>query len=347
MMSVNVSMPVITAEGEDAVVTAWFFDEGQACTAGQLLAEVQAEKVADEVYCSTEGFVVNRVALGDPVAQGAPICQIAAFIEQAEPASVTAPAPAAASSPQVLASPAAKRVAKELGVALTGLSGSGPGGRITEHDVRASTQPTAEQMSGLRAVIARNMRAGHAETAPVTLFSTVNLGQQLPRHLTAIIVKAAAETLTDHPQLNGHRDGDTFITAATAHVAIAIQTEEGLVAPVVRDPASRTTEDVADSIKDLAERARTKSLTAADYEGASFTVTNLGGYGIDGFTPIINLPQIAILGVGAARPTPIVGMDGQVAVAYQLTLSLTFDHAFVDGTPAAGFLQQVGVSLAS
>jgi len=345
-MPLDTLMPVITAEGDEAVVTAWFVDEGQACSDGLLIAEVQAEKIADEVHASSKGYVVNRVAIGDPVAQGSPICQIVESTERPEPTSAAASPFTEASQQTVVASPAAKRLARESGLDLSGISGSGPGGRITEDDVRSAAQPARPATGGLRAVIARNMRRSHAETAPVTLFSTVNLGEQVPSNLTATVVKVVAETLADHVHLNGHRDHDVFIPAATAQVAVAIQTDEGLVAPVVRDGATRSVEEVADTIKVLAERAASKTLTSADYEGATFTVTNLGGYGIDGFTPVINLPQVAILGVGAARPTPVVDYNGHVAVAYQMVLSLTFDHAFVDGAPAAAFLQQVAVALA-
>lgn len=345
-MSIDVLMPVITAEGDVAVVTAWFVDEGQACTEGLMIAEVQAEKVADEVHASSKGYVVNRVAIGAPVAQRSPICQIVESIERPEPTSAAASPVAETPRQTVVASPAAKRLARESGVDLSVISGSGPEGRITEEDVRAAAQPARPTMGGLRAVIARNMRRSHAETAPVTLFSTVNVGEQVPSNLTATIVKVAAETLADHLHLNGHRDGDVFIPAGTAQVAVAIQTDEGLVAPVVRDAATRSVEEVAHAIKELAERAASKTLTLADYGGATFTVTNLGGYGIDGFTPIINLPQVAILGVGAARPTPVVDNDGHVAVSHQMVLSLTFDHAFVDGAPAAAFLQQVATALA-
>ncbi|MDH3397086.1 MAG: 2-oxo acid dehydrogenase subunit E2 [Acidimicrobiia bacterium] len=342
-MSIDVLMPVITAAGDEAVVTAWFVDEGQPCTEGLLIAEVQAEKVADEVNALSQGYIVNRVAIGDPVAQGNPICQIVESIEQPTPAA----APATEAPPQtVVASPAAKRLARESGVDLSGISGSGPEGRITEEDVRSAAQPARPAMGGLRAVIARNMRRSHVETAPVTLFSTVSLGELPPSNLTATIVKVVAETLADHPHLNGHRDGDLFIPAGTAQVAVAIQTEEGLVAPVVRDAAARPVEEVARAIRELAERAGSKTLTPADYDEATFTVSNLGGYGIDGFTPIINLPQVAILGVGAARPTPVFDRDGHVAIGYQMVLSLTFDHAFVDGAPAAAFLQQVAAALA-
>ena len=341
-MSVNVLMPVITHEGEDAVVTAWFVDEGGSCTEGQLLAEVQAEKVSDEVTAPGTGLVVDRVAINDPVHQGSPICRI---VETAEQSPRVEPAPTAAPprdpSTHVIASPAAKRVARELGVDLASVRGSGPGGRVTEDDVRAAATPAGETMVGLRAAIARNMRKSHAETAPVTLFSTATLGASKPDRLTARIVKAVAEVLVSHPHLNGRRNGDSFEPADNAQISLAIQTSAGLVAPVVRNAASRSIEDVAADIALLAERAEAKGLTADDFEGGTFSVSNLGSYGIDGFTPIINLPQVAILGVGAARAVPTVADDGSVSVGYQLALSLTFDHAFVDGAPAAEFLRQV------
>lgn len=345
-MAVDVLMPVVTEAGEEGVVTAWFVDDDQACKAGQLLAEVQAEKVAEEVTAPEDGFVTDRVAIGDPVPQGEPICRIVESIDASASGETTAAAPATpAARSGVRASPAAKRVARELGVDLAGIEGSGPEGRITEADVRAATSGEQDGMAGLRAVIARNMRRSHSETAPVTLFATVDLGPSLPDQLTAVIVKAVAEVLAQHPALNGTRSGDAFTPAPTAHISLAIQTDEGLVAPVVRDPASRSTDDIAVDIASIAERARSKSLTSADYEGGTFSVSNLGAYGIEGFTPIINLPQVAILGVGAARRVPAIDEDGNVVATHQMALSLTFDHAFVDGAPAAEFLRDIRLSL--
>jgi pyruvate dehydrogenase E2 component (dihydrolipoamide acetyltransferase) len=345
-MALEVLMPIITASGEEAVVTAWFVDEGQTCADGQLIAEVQAEKVSAEVEAPGAGQVVDRVAVNAPVPQGRPICRIVEPVEQ--PTSPIAAEPRTAEpepgGPRVTASPAAKRVARELRVELSDIAGSGPGGRITEADVRtAAGRPVS---SGLRAVIARNMRRSHEETAAVTLHTTVDLGDEVPNHITATIVKTVAETLADHPDLNGHRDGEVFIPADVAQVAVAIQTDQGLVAPVVRNASSRPVEEVAGVIQSLAERAASKALTAADFEGGTFTVSNLGPYGIDGFTPIINLPQIAILGVGAIRRVPVVDEAGLVSTGNQIVLSLTFDHAFVDGAPAAAFLQQIGEALA-
>jgi pyruvate dehydrogenase E2 component (dihydrolipoamide acetyltransferase) len=344
-MGVDVLMPIIGSAGEDAVVTAWFVDDGQACTAGQLIAEVQAEKVSQEIEAPEAGFVVDRVAIGDPVPQGDPICRVVASVETSDPAPDTGISQdVAASATSVRASPAAKRVARELGVDLSAITGSGPSGRITEADVR-SAGGGSQAMTGLRSTVARNMRRSHAETAPVTLFSTVRLGAEMPERLTATVVKTTAETLAEHPELNGTRDGDVFTPATVAHISVAIQTDDGLVAPVVREPASRSLEDVESGISDLADRARAKRLDTSDFEGGTFSVSNLGSFGIEGFTPIINLPQVAILGVGAARRVAGVDESGGIGAVYEMVLSLTFDHAFVDGAPAAAFLQRLRETL--
>ncbi len=338
-------MPVITEPGDDGVVTAWLVDEGGRVTAGQLIAEVQAEKVAADVHAPGDGIVRGLVAINQPVPQGAAMC---ALFEEGEAATTAPPhgSPAGATVPaaatrRVVASPSAKRVARELGVDLTTVAGTGPAGRITEADVHAAASgeaPAVAGMSGLRAVIARNMRRSARETAPVTLTTTVDVTQTAGPPVTAWVVRAAAIVLGDHPDLNGTRDGDRFTGSDTAHVAVAIQTDGGLVTPVVRDPAGASADDVAASIAGLADRARAGELATADYEGGTFTVTNLGAYGIDGFTPIINLPQVAVLGIGAVRVVPGFDGDGEVVARKVMTLSLTFDHAFVDGTPAARFL---------
>lgn len=350
-MTTDVLMPVITAPGEEAVVTAWFVDEGDACAPGQLLAEVQAEKLSAEVMSPEAGYVVDRVTVNEPLPQGSPICRVVNrvdSVEESESESAPTPAPEReAVAVRVIASPAAKRVAREAGLELAAVPGTGPGGRITEGDVRAAIRKGPEVATGLRAVIARNMLRSHSETAPVTLHSNVVLGDELPSHLTARVVKAVVEALADHPHLNGYRDDQgAFVPAPTAQVAVAIQTEEGLVAPVVRGASSRTVEELAEAVRALADRAISRKLEAEDFTGGTFTVTNLGPFGVDGFTPIINLPQVAILGVGTARRVPLVDADGIVVTGYQMVLSLTFDHAFVDGAPAAAFLQQVGESLA-
>lgn len=332
-------MPVITDEGEDGVVTAWFVTEGSSVTAGQLIAEVQAEKVADDISSPTDGVVTGLVGINDPVAQGAPICTIG------ETSEVLA---TPVEEERVRASPAAKRRARELGVDLAVVTPTGAGGRITETDVEmagAEKPPPVEEPSYLRAVIADKMRRSHAETAPVTITTQADVTDSLPDHITAWVVRTTALCLADHPQINGIRDGARFVPAETANIALAVQTEEGLTAPVVRNPAAMELDDLAKTIANLAERARSKLLDAHDFADGTFAVTNLGAYGIDAFTPLIDLPQIAILGVGAIRTVPGFAEDGSVVPRRMITLSLTFDHAFVDGAPAAAFLAAVREAL--
>lgn len=342
-------MPVITDSGDDGVVTAWFVDEGSRITAGQLIAEVQVEKVAQDVHSPCDGFVHGLVAFNEPVPQGAPICMVfdadEAQLPSASTASATAAGFPAVAAPRVIASPSAKRVARELGVDLMTITGTGPAGRVTEADVLSAlgpAEPEATEMVGLRAVIARNMRRSVQETAPVTLTTTVDVPGVTGPHITAWVVRAVAVALEDHPGLNGTRDGNRFTVAEIAHVAVAIQTEDGLVAPVVRGPAASTVDEVAAQISRLADLAHARELSSADHEGGTFTVTNLGGFGVDCFTPMINLPQVAILGVGAMRTVPRFNDAGVVVPRRLMTLSLTFDHAFVDGAPAAEFLARVG-----
>lgn len=343
-------MPVLTEEGEDAVVTAWMVDEGSRVKKGQLIAEVQGEKVALDVEAPADGVATGLVGINQPVPQGSPICRIEE-VEGSESAPPSEPAAEVESEKKAPtagtpASPAARRLARELGVSLSGISGSGPGGRITEADVRNAAGETtgtageAAGMSGLRAVIARNMRQSHAITAPVTLTTTADVTGRVPEQITAWIVRSVAVCLADHPDLNGVRDGDSFRRADSPAISLAIQTDAGLVAPVVTDPAARSLDDLHEEIARLADRARSRQLTGADYEGGTFSVTNLGAYGIDAFTPIINLPQVAILGVGAIRTVPGY-RDDELVPRQEMALSLTFDHAFVDGAPAAEFLARV------
>jgi pyruvate/2-oxoglutarate dehydrogenase complex dihydrolipoamide acyltransferase (E2) component len=347
-MAVDVLLPVVSAAGDDGVVTAWMVDEGARVKAGQLIAEMQAEKVATDVYAPADGVVRGLVAVMEAVPQGGVICRIEEPKEGA-----AEPAPPAPEPGRPMASPAARRVAAELGIDLTRLTGTGPGGRITEGDVRAAAAapgaggPDGIRLSGLRATIARNMRASHAGTAPVTITTTADVTDTVPPQITAWVVRAAALSLLKHPHLNGTADGDTFYPSTTCHVSLAIQTDDGLVAPVVRDPARRSTAEVASMIAELAERARSRRLAATDYEGGTFSVTNLGPQGIDAFTPIINPPQVAVLGVGTVRR--VAGFDsyGSVAPREQMVLSLTFDHSFVDGAPAAAFLADLRERLES
>lgn len=349
-MAIDVLMPIITEEGEDGVITAWLVEEGARVRKGQLIAEAQGEKISMDIEAPGDGIVRDLAPINVGIPQGQPICRIEEVEaeereESAAERPVTESAPASAGA-VTRASPAARRLAREAGIDLSQIEGTGPGGRVTEADVRRAMGGAGEQqtMSGLRAVIARNMRASHTTTAPVTLTTVADVTGKVPDQITAWVLKSTAVALAEHPDFNGTRDGDVFSPSETVHICLAIQTDEGLVAPVVRDPLAKSLEDLDAEVRELAERARARQLTTADYEGGTFTVTNLGAYGIDVFTPIINLPQIAILGVGAIRTVPAF-VGEEVVARQQMTLSLTFDHAFVDGAPAADFLARIRAEL--
>ncbi len=287
-------------------------------------------------------------------------------------------APRSASEPRAAASPRARRVAAELGIDWTQLSGTGAGGRVREQDVRAATGPSRSPanvspltgshgrripLTSRRRVIAQRMAASRQQTVPVTLTTKadatnlVNLRDQfkalggsgpVPSYQD-IITKLVAEALKRHPLLAGRWEEEAIVLPAEdeLHLGLAVDTDEGLLVPVLRNVGGQALPDLAAQSRRLIERARAGTLAAAEMQGSVFTVTNLGAFGVDAFTPVINLPEAAILGLGAIRREAVVLDDGQIAARQQLTLSLTFDHRIVDGAPAARFLQDVVNALAN
>jgi pyruvate dehydrogenase E2 component (dihydrolipoamide acetyltransferase) len=268
-------------------------------------------------------------------------------------------APAAVASRPAI-SPRARRVAAELDVDWTGIRGSGKTGRIRERDVRAlagqagSAIPPPAPLSPTRRTIAERMLHSARSTAPVTLTTQadatnlVNLRGQfqsagpaaanpVPGY-TDFFVKLAAVALQQQPQLNIRWENGQLVQEKSVHIGIAVDTEAGLLVPVVRDAHGLNIRQLAARSRDLTERARSRKLSAAEMQGGTFTVSSLGAYGIDAFSPVINYPQVAILGVGAIRRQPV-AVGEQVVIRDVITLSLTFDHCAVDGAPAARFLQ--------
>ena len=268
-----------------------------------------------------------------------------------------------------VASPRARRVARELGVDWTRVTGTGANGRVRERDVRAAVtdgtgsaappQVTGWQsmpISSRRKTIAQRMSASSQQTAPVTLHTKVDAtalvavrtrykseGAKVVPAYTDLIAKCVAQGLCEHPLLAG-RWADNRIEypgVDNIHIGIAVDTEEGLIVPILRDVARRPLLELSAEFRSLIERGRRGQLKANDMQGAVFTITSLGSFGIDAFTPIINLPETAILGVGAIRKELVVLDNGSFAARDMLTLSLTFDHRVIDGAPAARFLQVV------
>jgi pyruvate dehydrogenase E2 component (dihydrolipoamide acetyltransferase) len=269
--------------------------------------------------------------------------------------------------------PVAKRLARELGVDWTQVSGSGPGGRVVKEDVLNAAQrrpepasstlpipiPAAvpvevQPLTGVRSVIARRM-SDSAFTAPhVTLFTEadatnlVEARTQLNTELAgsvkisynAILIAIVARALREHPALNACLVNEEIHLYQDIHIALAVDTERGLLVPVIRQADQLDLISIQQSADTLIERVLAGRSLSNDLTGGTFTLTNLGTYEIDGFTPIINQPQAAILGVGRINPKPV-AFEDKVVVRQMMTLSLSFDHRLVDGGPAARFLQRV------
>ena len=269
-------------------------------------------------------------------------------------------------SSQQVASPRARRLASSLGIDWKLLIGSGASGRVRECDVKAASTNLPSDITSAgkaqripiskkRRLIAQRLVASRQLTVPVTLttkadatnlvnlrnqFKSTNGTHPIPS-FQDIITKLVAEVLKEHMFLAGRWDEDAIVLPAhhELHIGMAVDTEDGLLVPVIRNVAGLTLRDVAVQSKSLVQQAREGKITAAQMQGGVFTITNLGAFGIDSFTPVINYPEAAILGLGAIRKEPVFLDDGQVVAQLQLALSLTFDHRIVDGAPAARFLQ--------
>ena len=266
-----------------------------------------------------------------------------------------------------IASPRARRVATELKIDWTQLTGTGAGGRIREQDVLAARRAPAAgrriPLTSRRKLIAQRMVASRQQTVPVTLTTKadatnlVNLREQfkttsgespIPGYQD-IITKLVAGVLRQYPLLAGRWEEDAIVLPAEneLHLGMAVDTDEGLLVPVLHNAAQLSLIELAARSRQLVGQARAGKLAAADMQGSVFTITNLGAFGIDAFTPIINVPETAILGLGAIRREPVVLDDGGIVSRHQLTLSLTFDHRILDGAPAARFLQDIATAIAN
>ncbi len=288
---------------------------------------------------------------------------------QAAPAAARAAAPQAAPAAEkkrgrVPVTPAARKLAKEHNIDLAGMTGTGPRGRITREDVqkvidtggRAAPAPAeAIPLRGMRKVIAERMHQSLQASAQLTITTEVDVTQLIDRRqevrqefnvtYTDFILQACAHALTQHRRMNAALEGTTIQVHNQVHVGLAVALDEGLIVPVVRDADKKSLKDIAEEAKTLAEKARAGQLKLEEVSGGTFTVSNLGMFNVDAFTPIINAPQSGILGVGRILEKPVI-YRGEITKRSMLVLSLTFDHRVIDGAPAGAFLQTVADLLA-
>jgi pyruvate dehydrogenase E2 component (dihydrolipoamide acetyltransferase) len=244
--------------------------------------------------------------------------------------------------PRVQATPVVRKIAEELGVDLAAVAGTGPGGRVTEDDVRAAASGSApgegrrEKLRGVRRLIAEHMARAHHEIPPVTWVEECDFEGVELEQLVATVVSCCARALREFPELNARLEGDSIVYLDRYDIGVAVQTEQGLVVPVVRGADAKTVPEIEVDVRRLAEGARAGTLAADEVRGSTFTVTSAGKLGGLLSTPIVNHPEVAILSIGRVSPRPVV-RDGEIVVRSVGTLALTFDHRVVDGARAAEF----------
>ncbi|SDK43941.1 pyruvate dehydrogenase complex dihydrolipoamide acetyltransferase [Billgrantia gudaonensis] len=418
-MAIEIKLPSVAAGMEEATLVRWVKSEGESVAKGETLAELETDKAVMEVEAEASGVLGRVLVPGDT--DGVPVGTVIGVLMEpgeeasalanypAEPPAAAEPSPAGAPdgapadtprsdradtapvprSPRaaegaegrVFASPLARRLAAERGIALEGLAGSGPHGRIVRLDVErardsapaAVAAPAEETVaasservetiphSGMRKTIARRLSESKQQvphfylTIDCLLDELLALRERLnakgeraePRYRLSVndfVAFAAARALRRVPEVNASWSDEAIRQYRDVDICVAVATSGGLVTPVVREADRKGLATLSGEIRELAHRARDGRLAPADYQGGGFTISNLGMYGVREFAAIVNPPQAAILAVGAVEKRPVV-RDDQLAVGSLMTLTLSADHRVVDGAVGARFLAELKVLL--
>src|SRR3954469_3677489 len=336
VMAYEFTLPDLGEGLTEGEIARWLVAEGDEIAEDQPLLEITTDKATVEIPSPAGGKVAQiLVGEGEVVPVGTLLVVIGADA-----------APRAA--PQ--ATPAVRQLAKELGVDLGGVRATGPGSRITEADVRAASAAAAdgrrERLRGVRRQIAEHLARAHHEIPAVTYveecdFSNLDLGLLLPT-----VLRATAAALREFPELNARLEGDEIVYLDLYDLGVAMQTDEGLLVPVVRGVDTRSIEELRAELERLADGARAGALAPEELRGSTFTVTSAGKLGGLVVTPLVNHPEVAILGVHRIAPRPVV-RDDEIVVRQMGNVSVTFDHRVVDGARAAAFALDVIARLSS
>ncbi len=374
----DVLMPRIDPGMQTGKIVEWLKKEGEFVQKGEPILVVEGEKTTFEIEAPDSG-VLNRilVEVGTDVQVTQPVAVIgesekssnseshAKPIQQAippqQPPTTMSPA---TPSDRVIASPAARRLAQDRGVDLASLKGTGPGGRITREDVLAAVEPASSvtrvvsrvsepvvlrkvKLDGIRKAVAERLTFSERNVVPVTLTMETDASKLIELKnrgdhvgFTAFAAKAVAMALERHPAMNSTIEGDEITIYSDINVAVAINTDLGLVAPVIQNADKKSAKVIDAKIQELSQKAKDNRLAIEELTGGTFTVTNLGAYDVESFAPVINPPQCAILGLGRIAYRPVATGE-QVTVRPTTVLTLVFDHRIVDGVPAAEFLRDV------
>ena len=391
-MATDVKLPRLGQGMESGTIVRWLKSEGETVKKREPLYELDTDKVTQEVEAEADGVLLKILVNEGEVEVGSTIAVIGKEGEEVSLEAVAAPpaptskngaataeepsapepstatpderaAQGATAGGRVKASPLARRIARERGLDLAAIAGTGPDGRIVAEDVErakagvaAAPAPPAEveivQLTSVRKTIAR--RLSEAWTAPVfqlgvsiDMTEALHLREQLVSRLAEgevkptvndVLTKLAGVSLMRHPAVNATFDGETIQRFPVAHVGMAVAAPNGLVVPVIRDAGRATIHEIAQQRTDLVARAREGKLTLDEMKGGTFTISNLGMFGVEQFVAVLNPPQVAILAVGAVKDTPV-AVDGEIDVAPLMQVTLTCDHRAIDGADGAEFLR--------
>jgi pyruvate dehydrogenase E2 component (dihydrolipoamide acetyltransferase) len=410
---VDIKIPKIGVEDGEVIVASWEKDEGDFIEKNETIAVVETEKVNTDILApasgilqiklregetakmtETIGYIVTESTVTSKESEQPPVKTEKKLEKQAEgvnrtsvhlsPAKrrqqlrINATHVAEPQPTRIIGSPAAKRVARELGVKLELVSGTGPKGAILASDVYEASKkvplPLVEQKSAaanhlqednvasrqkltpIRKTIARNMYESLQQTAQMTLMGTISIDklwpffQQMKEDLqtvslkpswAAIFIKILALALEEHPQLNGTFQNEELVIWKDINIGVAISTEKGLVVPCIKHANAKSLLKIHQELKELSEKARNNRLTAEDLVGSTFTLTNVGSFGGEFGTPILNRNELGILGVGGVTKMPVVNDKDEIVVGRCCPYSLTVDHQIVDGETAGLFIQTV------
>ncbi len=394
-MPTIIEMPALSSTMKKGKVVKWCKKEGDAVEKGEILYEVETDKVNVEVESLTSGFLRKiLVAEGIEVPIKTPIAVISESMDEDIPAMVEAgPVPEVSppkvepeketkkelkKGPKLKISPLARRIAEEKGIDPQIVKGTGPGGRITKEDVekaleegvQASAQPTGGvgveapqpgvegediELTKMRKVIAQRLQESKVNaphfyvdvTADATAMTQLKEALEekaqdegIKVSFNDILIKILSQALQEYPMVNASFREDHIRLHHAINIGVAVAVEDGLVVPVLRNADEKTISQISREVEELAGKARTKKLLPDEYQGGTFTITNLGMFGVESFHAIINPPESGILAVSAIIPKPVV-VDGEIVVRPCLKLSLSVDHRLVDGAVAARFLARI------
>ena len=385
-MVTEIIMPKMGQTMEKGKIIKWLKKDGEKVERGEPLLEIETDKTTIEVEARDSGIVKTLAQEGEEV----PIATTIGYIlkegesipEKISKPELTVEAPKEVTvekpkreAEKVKASPLARRIAKEKGIDLTQVRGTGPGGRITKEDVlayleRSGKVPSAEKvpvesalpeyevvsMSTMRRAIARKMveskthvphfyvsvQVDMTEAAKMreSLIPILEAEKGVRLSFTHLFVKAVAMALEKYPQLNATFEDDEFKIWKDINIGIAVSLEDGLIVPVLREANKLSLFEIASRARDLIARAREKKLREEEFSGGTFTISNIGALDVESFIAIINIPEVAILATAKIADKPVV-IDGQLSIRKMMTMTLSVDHRVIDGVTAAKFLQEV------